>query len=161
MSSGELANIAIGVVVVVLLVARQLQARPVRETSGLRIAGILGVIGVIEIVDASRGHNLSATTVAWVFASLVVGGGLGAVRAMTVKIRRSQDGIAWRKGTMATGVLWVVSLAAHLALEVGINDSTKIEGFGASTLLLYLAVTLGTQREVVRWRAQALGSGWV
>ncbi len=88
--------------------------------------------------------------------SLVVGGALGAVRALTVTIWRVPDGPALSKGTIATALLWAVSLGAHLAMQVGIDNSTKIAGFGASSLLLYLAVTLGAQREVSRRRAARL-----
>jgi hypothetical protein len=47
-------------------------------------------------------------------------------------------------------------------MEVGIDDSTKIAGLGASSLLLYLAVTLGVQREVLRRLAgmPAVGTRW-
>ena len=66
------------------------------------------------------------------------------------------------QGTVLTAVLWVVSLGAHLAMEVGIDHSSKIAGLGASSLLLYLAVTLGVQREVLRRRAgmPAVGTRW-
>jgi hypothetical protein len=99
--------------------------------------------------------------VAWIVASLVIGGALGAARAFSAKLWRNQDGSAMSQGTPVTAVLWVISLGAHLAMEVGIDHSTKIGGLGASSLLLYLAVTLGVQREVLRRRAgmPALGAG--
>jgi hypothetical protein len=155
-SSSELTNIGIGVVVVAVLIARQIRPRRARETSGLRIGAILGVIGLFEISGAIKGHTLGAGTVAWLIGSLLVGGTLGAARAATVTIWRASDGTAWRKGTVLTAILWLVSLGAHLAMEVGIDGSTKIAGLGAASLLLYLAVTLGVQLEVVRQRAAKL-----
>jgi hypothetical protein len=77
-------------------------------------------------------------------------------RALTVKVWRVADGSAMRKGTVVTAVFWIVALGAHLGLEAGIDQSTKITGLGASSLLLYLALTLGAQREVIRWRAAQL-----
>ena len=153
MSGSQVTNIAIGVAVVVLLVANQLRTRPVREGSAARIVLVLGVIGVIELVDATKGRTVGPTTVAWIVASLLIGAALGAVRALTVRIRRAPDGSALRQGTVATALLWVVSLGAHLALEAAIDHSTKIVGLGASSLLVYLALTLGVQREVIRRRA--------
>jgi hypothetical protein len=44
-------------------------------------------------------------------------------------------------------------------MEVGIDRSTKIVALGASSLLLCIAVTLGVQREVIRWRATKLAPG--
>jgi hypothetical protein len=162
MSNGALIDIVIGVAVVGLLLARQMRARPVREGSATRLSVILGIIGIIELSNAAKGHSVGTAPVAWIVASLVVGGGMGAARAFSARIWRLQDGSAMSQGTPVTAVLWVVSLAAHLAMEVGIDHSTKIVGLGASSLLLYLAVTLGVQREVIRRRAgmPALGTGW-
>lgn len=156
MSSGAATNIVIGVAVVALLLARQMQSRRARETSSARIVLILAVIGVLDISGAVKGHSLGAGAVAWLVGSMVVGAGLGAARAATVVIWRAPDGTAWRKGSLLTAALWVVSLGAHLAMEVGIDSSTKIAALGASSILLYLAVTFGVQREVVRWRAAKL-----
>ena len=162
MSNNALIDIVIGVAVVGLLLARQMRARPVREGSATRISVILGVIGLIELSDATKGHPVGAGPVAWIVASLVVGGALGAARAFSTKIWRVQDGSAMSQGTVVTAVLWVVSLGAHHAMEVGIDHSTKIAGLGASSLLLYLAVSLGVQREVLRRRAgmPAVGTRW-
>ena len=73
-----------------------------------------------------------------------------------MRVWRTEDGTAVSKGSAVTAGLWILSLAAHLALEYGIDRSTKVAGLGASTLLLYLAVTLGAQREVIRRRASVL-----
>jgi uncharacterized membrane protein len=153
MSGTQLTYVVIGVGVVALLVGFQMRTRPLRENSSTRLTLILAVIGIVEVYNAAKGHTLGTTTVAWTVGSLIVGGVLGALRAMTVKVWRDENGSAFVKGTVLTAALWVVSLGAHLAIEVGINDSTKIAGFGASSLLLYLAVTLGAQRETVRRRA--------
>ena len=153
MSGREVTNIVIAVVVVVLLVANQLRTRPVREGSAARIVLVLGVIGLVELVNAAKGNTVGGATVAWIVGSLLVGATLGAVRAVTVRVWRAPDGSALRRGTVATAVLWAVSLGAHLAMEAGIDHSTAVVGLGSSSLLLYLALTLGVQREVVRWRA--------
>lgn len=158
MPTSAVTNIVVGVLVVALLAGRQLRTRPLRERSAARIVAILGIVGVIEIVDATKGHHIGATTIAWIAGSLVVGGALGVARALTVHVWRQPDGTAMRKGTAATVVLWAVALGAHLAMEAGIDSSTTIAGFGASTVLLYLAVTLGAQRELLRWRASRMAS---
>ncbi|MGD1012468.1 MAG: hypothetical protein ABR925_08065 [Acidimicrobiales bacterium] len=153
MSNHELVNILIGAAVVALLVVRQMRTRRVKEDSAARITAILGVIGIIELVDAGKGHHVGAATIAWIVLTLVVGAALGAVRAVTVRIWRTAEGPALRKGTALTAVLWVVSLGLHLGMESLIDHSSGIAGFGSAGLLLYLAVTLGVQREIVRWRA--------
>jgi len=162
MSTNSLTDIVIGAAVVGLLVTFQMRARPVRESSAARISVVLGIIGIVEISDAAKGHVVGAGTVAWIVGSLVIGGALGAARAFSTRIWRLQDGSGMSQGTIVTAVLWVISLGAHLAMEVGIDRSTKVAGLGASSLMLYLAVTLGVQREVLRRRAgmPALRSGW-
>ena len=94
----NLTNIAIGLIVVGLLLVRQMQPRPARETSSIRLALVLGVIGIAEIRHAIGSHHLTATTVAWLVLSLLAGAGLGALRAATVSIWRAKDGSAWRQG---------------------------------------------------------------
>ena len=149
----NLTNIAIGLSVVGLLLVRQMQPRPAKETSSIRLALALGVIGIAEIRHAIGGHHLTATTVAWLVLSLLAGAGLGALRAATVSIWQGEDGSAWRQGTILTAALWLVSLATHLVLDAVIDHSTRTAALGTSSILLYLAVTLGVQREIVRWRA--------
>ena len=152
----NLTNILIGVVVVGLLLVRQMQARPTRETSSVRIVLVLAVIGIFQIKDAIGSQSLGATTVGWLVLSLIIGAAMGAIRAVTVKIWRTDTGVAWRKGTTLTAALWLISLVVHFVLEAEINHSTKLAALGASSILLYLAVTLGVQREIVRWRAAKL-----
>lgn len=159
MSSSAVASIVIGVVVVALLVTRQMRTRRVRENSAARFVLVLTAIGLVETYSAAKGHSIGGGTIAWVVGSLLVAGVLGGLRAMTVKLWRGEDGAAWMRGTTLTAALWIVAIAAHFAIEIGINGSTPIKNFGAATIFLYLAVTLGAQREVVRWRASTLPAG--
>ena len=51
------------------------------------------------------------------------------------------------KGTAVAGASGEASLIrTDIVLQVGIDHATTVAGFGSSSLLLYLAVTLGTQR---------------
>lgn len=146
-------NILIAVVVVVLLVVRQLRARPARETSAARFVLILGVIGIVESASVAKGHRLSSETLSLVVGGLVVAAAFGWARAVSMRVWREADGAAWRQGTVLTAFLWIVSLAAHLGIDVVVDGTTDIKGFSSATILLYLAVTLGVQREIVRARA--------
>lgn len=159
MSQSEVVYVVIGLAVVALIVVTQLKTRPLRENSATRLTVILGVIGLFEVYGAVKGHPLGAWAVAWLAGSLIVGGGLGAARALTVRIWRIEDGSALVKGTAVTAVLWIVSVAAHFALDLGISHSTRIPGLASASLLLYLAITLGAQRAVLQWRAARIGMG--
>jgi hypothetical protein len=86
----NLTNIVIGLVVVGLLLTRQLQARPAKETSSIRIVLILGLIGIFEMKGATGSHRVTAAPIAWLVLSLLAGAGMGAVRGATVRIWRAE-----------------------------------------------------------------------
>lgn len=81
---------------------------------------------------------------------------LGVVAALTVTIWGEASGPAMGKGTTLTAVVWVLSFGVHLGFEAGIDQSAKMAGLGASTVLLSLAVTLAAQREFRRRRAAGI-----
>ena len=114
----NLGNIAIGLIVVGLLLVRQLQPRPARETSSIRLVLILGAAGNAEISKTIGTHHLTTAAVAWLAVSLMAGAGIGAIRAATVRIWRAQDGSAWRQGTvLSRGVI----LLGHGAFRAAIQ----------------------------------------
>jgi hypothetical protein len=152
-------NILIALAVVILLVARQLRPRPARETSAARFVLILAVIGFAETASTVKGHSLGAGTLLLLAGGLLIGAGFGAVRAVSMRVWREADGVAWRQGSWLTGILWIVSLAAHLGIDLVVDGTTSIKGFSSATILIYLAVTLGVQREVVRARAARIPAG--
>jgi hypothetical protein len=119
---------------------------------------ILGIIGIVEMVQAAKGHRVGASTIAWIAVGLAVGAGLGVLRARSVRIWRDDAGVAWQRGTLLTGGLWIVSLAAHFGLDALIDHSTTATSLGSADILLYLAVSLGVQRELVRMRAAKIGA---
>lgn len=151
-------NIVIGVAILGLLLARQMRTRPVRETSALKLFLVIGAIGLIDTFDAMepKGHGpVSVAAIAWIIGSLFVAGGLGVIRALSVNIWRSPEGKLLCKGTAVTMSLWVIAIAIHFAFEYAIDHATTVAGLGSATILLYLAVSLGAQRETVRIRAVA------
>jgi hypothetical protein len=158
-SSADVTNIVIGVAVVALVIYRQGVTRPVRERSAARLVLILGIIGVVEMVNASKAHHLGPSTIGWIVVGLLIGAGLGAARAATTRVWRDANGTAWRRGSVLTAALWIVSLAAHFGIDALIDHSTTAKGLGSADILLYLAVSLGVQREVIRLRAARVPAG--
>lgn len=149
-------NVIVGVLVVGLVVARQVQVRRVKEDSAAKLVLILGVIGVVDTAQALHGHALGAATIGLFAVELALAAGLGAARAASTQVWRDRDGVAWRRGNWVVVGLWVVSLAAHLGLDAAVDHASGVSGLGTSSVLLYLAVTLGVQRELVRSRAARL-----
>ena len=146
-------EIVIGVAVVILLLARQVQKRSVKEDSRPLIFLILAVIGVVEAGQFIKSHPVGNEAILLTVASLVIAALFGVIRAFTVRLWR-EDGQLFRQGNVLTVVLWLVAIAIHLGGDTLIDSSAK--GLATTTLLLYLAVSLGVQQVVVRYRAAQL-----
>ena len=159
MTSTTLISILVGVAVAALLVVRQLRSQPLNAS--FRIPLILGVIGLIELVEYLGKHHPSDVAYGALAGSLVVAAVFGALRAATVHLW-VQDGQPWRKGNWLTGILWVVSFAAHFGIDYLVDPHNPNGGLAGSTILLYLAITYTIQRLIMQARAQRLpmdGSG--
>ncbi|CAM5316352.1 hypothetical protein [Streptomyces abikoensis] len=154
------AGIVIGIVIVALVIRRQLRTRPVHGKGGVVLLGVLGLLGVVALVfgvaSVMKEHALGAVTVVLLTASFLVAAGFGVARARTVTVWRAPEGRMLRKGAPATTILWLVSLAVHIGLDEWIDHTTGTGLLGASTLYLYLAVTLTVQDFLVRRRAASM-----
>ena len=155
-TSTTLISILIGVAVAALLVVRQLRAQPLN--ANFRLPLILGVIGLIELVEYLGKHHPSDVAYGALAGSLVVAAVFGALRAATVHLW-VQDGQPWRKGNWLTGILWILSLAAHFGIDFLIDPHNPNGGLAGSTILIYLAVTYTVQRVIMQARAQRLPLG--
>lgn len=151
-----LVSILIGLAVAALLVVRQLRAQPLN--ANMRLPFVIGVIGLIELVEYLSAHHPSGIAIAALVGSLAVAAVFGAFRAATVHLW-VQDGQPWRKGNWLTGVLWVLSLAAHFGIDYLIDPHNPNGGLAGSTILIYLAVTYTVQRLTMQARAQRLPAG--
>jgi hypothetical protein len=149
-------SLLVGALVLAFVLWRQLQPRAVREESPFRLMVILGVLGVVELVSFAGNHSVNGAAWALLAASIVVGGGFGIVRGLTVRIWR-ENGVLLRQGTVVTVLLWAVGLGIHVLVDVAITgvDSTA-SGLGSTGILLYLGVTLAAQRFVTLNRAAHL-----
>jgi hypothetical protein len=155
-TSTTLVSILVGVAVAALLVVRQLRAQPLNAT--FRLPLILGIVGLVELVEYLGKHHVSGIAIGALAGSLVVAAAFGAVRAATIHLW-VQDGQPWRKGNWLTGILWVLSFAAHFGIDFLIDPHNPNGGLAGSTILLYLAVTYTVQRLIMQARAQRLPVG--
>lgn len=112
-----------------------------------------GIIGLIELIEYLGKHHVSGTAIAALVGSLAVAAVLGAIRAATIHLW-VQDGQPWRQGNWLTGLLWVLSFAAHFGIDFLIDPHNPNGGLAGSTILLYLAVTYSVQRLIMQARAQ-------
>ncbi|WP_329455049.1 hypothetical protein [Streptomyces sp. NBC_01497] len=146
MDNASLANLAVSAVVLVWLLVRQLTERPLKEKS--RIGLILVVVGAVETLSYLRHHPLSGHDAAMLLVSLLIGVGLAAVRAFTVRLS-GRGGQVMRQGTWLTGLLWIVSIGQHFLI-----DATVSAGLGSVSVLLYFGVVLLAQQQVLTARTR-------
>lgn len=149
----NITEIVIGVAVVILLLARQVQKRSVKEDSRPLIFLILAVVGLFEAGQYIKAHPVNSEAILLSVASLVLAAVFGVIRAYTVRLWR-EDGQLFRQGNVLTVLLWIIAIGIHLGGDMLIDGAAK--GLSTSTLLLYLAITLGVQQTVVRYRAGQL-----
>lgn len=148
--------IAIDVLVVAWVLYRQVKVRRVWPRLTLRLPVVLAVIGIVELLTYTASRHVSGTVAGILTLSFVVGAiGLGALRAATVRIWRT-EGAVLRQGTWLTIVLWLVSLGLHYGAEGWIDALHGPGGIVSASLLLWLGVTYGVQNAVVHWRAERL-----
>ncbi|TQS23904.1 hypothetical protein [Microbispora hainanensis] len=144
--------ILIALAVVAIVIYRQMRPKPVARPLGVIIPVVMVLIGVSGggLVDARH----TSLSVAVLVVELLVAAGLGVLRAMTTRVWRDQQGVAWSQGGVPTLVAWVGSIAVRVAMMA----LTSFLGIASSqnSILLFIGVTLGVQFLVVARRANAL-----
>jgi hypothetical protein len=152
--SGPL-QVVVGIVVLGWILYNQLRVRQFTARR-LRLAGILGVIGLVEIVSAVAAHPVSVVGWTLLVTGLVVGAALGLLRAATVKLW-VRDGAVYTQGHALTATLWIVGIAVHVGLDVLAQAiAPSADAVNTSSVLLFIAVSLGVQGLMTMRRAQAL-----
>jgi len=149
MSNASLASIVVSLAVLALILYRQRQRRVV--TTALTMPAALTVAGLAGLAGTGQGRSLSTGGVAALLVLLALDAvALGAVRAYTVRVWREDEFGRWlRQGTWITLGLWVLGAGVHAAADALVH-------LGSASLLLYLGVTYGAQRLVLRRRVAKL-----
>lgn len=147
MDTSTITTIIVTTAVLGWILTRQLARRSVRERSVVWI--VLALVGVVQTVDFLGTTTITVADVALLSGSLLLGVALAVLRAMTVRLTRSEDGGIMQQGTWVTILLWVVGIGQHLLI-----DHLVLEGFGTASLLLYLGIVIGVAREIVIVRAR-------
>jgi len=146
---------ALGAIVLILVLLRQVRVVPVPRVYHPRLPVILGIIGLLELTSYAGGHHVSSTAWAWVLGTMLVGAvGLGALRGVSMRVWAT-NGWVVRQGNAVTMALWLVSVLVHFVGDTGSTHSGGSDLLGAS-FLLYLGLTLGVQYYLVYRRAQPL-----
>jgi hypothetical protein len=146
---------AVGALILVLVLLRQVRVRPVPRLFHPRLPVVIGVIGLLEMFSYAGDHHVSSAAWLWVAGTLVVGAvGLGILRGLSMRVWTG-NGWVLRQGSAITMALWLVSLLVHFVGDAGQGHSGAA-GLEGASFLLYLGVTLGVQYYVVYRRALPL-----
>ncbi|WP_433798489.1 hypothetical protein [Actinomycetospora sp. CA-084318] len=145
----------IGIAVLVWVIWNQVRVREFTPRR-VRIAGILGIVGLVELVSAAGAQPVSATGWALLVTGLVVGAALGLLRAATVHLWVA-DGKVFTQGHWGTAALWLVGIGVHVGLDLlaGVVAPSAAT-VNSSSILLFIAVSLGAQGLVTMQRARSL-----
>jgi hypothetical protein len=136
----------ISLAVLVFILYRQCQARPVR--ANFRLPVLVTAAGGIALVTGQG--RLTSLAQAGILAVLLVGDaiGLGALRAWTMRLWPAR-GTYLRQATWLTISLWLAGLAIHETVDI----AAHIPG---GSLLFYLGVTWVAQQLVLQARVRRL-----
>ncbi|MCL2395185.1 MAG: hypothetical protein FWC87_10905 [Acidimicrobiaceae bacterium] len=156
MSSNQVLGVVIAVAVAGLVIARQVQPRPVSARALLLLPLVLIVIGVVEVTRAvPKGQSLTGTEGAWLAADLALGAVFGVARGFTVRLYE-QAGELWRRGTKVTVALWGVTIAARIVISI-LGHHHGAGKVLDDAVLLTLGITLGAQSGIVMFRGSRSG----
>jgi hypothetical protein len=146
---------AVGALILVLVLLRQVRVRPVPRVFQPRLPVVIGVIGLFEMFGYAGDHHVSSAAWLWVAGTLVVGAlGLGVLRGLSMRVWTG-NGWVLRQGGAVTMALWLVSLLVHFVGDAG-QGHAGAAGLEGASFLLYLGVTLCVQYYVVYRRALPL-----
>jgi hypothetical protein len=140
MSSGEVLNAVVVVLLVGFVLRRQVVARPIVMRKLWVLPVILLVAGISGISHVDDGH-LSSTGATWLSIDLVTSLASGALRGCVVRVY-VRDGVLWRQGGRVTIALWIVSIGVRVLIGVlashagvgEVSDAALESSFGLSLL---------------------------
>ena len=83
---------ALGVIILILVLLRQLRVRPVPRTFRTTLPIVLGVVGLFEMIAYAGDHHVTGSTWAWVLGALAIGAvGVGALRGLSMRVWTSNQ----------------------------------------------------------------------
>ncbi len=161
MNYSDVATGAIILAVVVVVIYRQLGSRQL-STNPYKLPVVLAAIGLFQMTDYLNSHpTVLVGEAAGAVAGLVFAAAVAVPRARSMTVYRRADGTWMRRGGVRTLGWWIISAGGHVVAALGVpflfgEHGSLSSGPERSTLLLYLAVTLGTQSVILhQWMQSA------
>jgi hypothetical protein len=149
----NLASVVIVVLALAWVISRNLRGRFVAAEKPYRLPLILLVIGVVQFGQAHPAITPLAVLV--LAADLVLTAVLGAARGYSIQLG-TRDGFLYQRGGAPTLLLWALSIAVRVGLEI-FAHSVGVGAAASATVLLTFSISLIVQALVLRNRVRADG----
>jgi hypothetical protein len=146
-------GVLVGLLVLVRVIGRQVTGSLVTQRSLFLMPVILLGVGLLSVSSAA--HGATSGEVAFLGLDCVVLAGLGLARGASVRLSSTDRGL-FQKGTAATLVLWLVTIAVRVGTSFAAAALWPHNSFGTSTLALTVGVTLAAQSWMIYRRSIAL-----
>lgn len=145
----KLTNLFLIVLVIIYVFYKQMQPRKIRQkNTSLIVITLLGVYTLLKSIDQHH-FQLTAANVGLLAGSLILlAVGCGIWRAFTCKIWQ-EDKQYFRQATIWTMIIWVITIFLHGMMA---HFFPVLE----QTTLLYIALSLLSQRLILQWRSQRI-----
>jgi hypothetical protein len=146
-------GILVGLLVLVRVIGRQVTGSLVTQKSLFLMPVILLGVGVVTISSAI--HSATTGELAFLVLDCVVLAGFGIARGASVQLSQTDGGL-FQKGTVATLVLWLVTIAVRVGTSFASAALWPHSTLGTSTLALTIGVTLAAQSAMIYRRSLAM-----
>jgi hypothetical protein len=153
MNAQYLPTVIIGVALVLFIIYRQLQRRPVE---GRQLVVVPLVLAVLGLYNLNRQAPATSAGVTALVASLASAVAFGLARGGSTRVWQ-EAGTVLRQGAPLTLVLWIISIALRAGIGALAHRAGVAQSVTLGELPLFFGVTLGAQNLVIWMRAQALG----
>lgn len=146
-------GILVGLLVLVRVIGRQVTGSLVTQKSLFLMPVILLGVGLLSLSSAV--HSATSGQLAFLALDCVVLAGFGVARGASVRLSSTGQGL-FQKGTAATLVLWLVTIALRVGTSFASAALWPHNNFGTSTLALTIGVTLAAQSAMIYRRSLAM-----
>ncbi|MGW7680436.1 hypothetical protein ACWGID_06830 [Kribbella sp. NPDC054772] len=146
-------GILLGLLVLFRVVGRQVTGSLVTRRSLFLMPGILLCYGLLTIWSAI--HTATTGQLAFLALDCVLLIGFGIARGASIRLTQTDEGL-FQKGTAATLVLWLVTIALRVGTSFAAAALWPHNTFSQATLVLTVGVTIAAQNAMIYRRSQAL-----
>ena len=153
MSASLVVGILVGLLVLVRVVGRQVTGSLVTQRSLVLMPAVLTLVGAYAIWSTLDGA--STGELAFLGLDCVVLIGVGLARGGSIRLERREAGL-WQKGTVATLLLWVLTIALRVGAAAASAALWPDSKLGQATLALTIGLTIGAQNVMIYRRALEL-----